>query len=109
MPQKSKAKAGECFAVSRVASSQALRDVYRSMPFLDFSAFISFLLRTLHSIKASSSKSVVLVSYAETVAPRKRRTTVQKVEAVRGMMTTPRSLPRDLLLYVLGFAWCWGT
>ncbi|CAE7662001.1 Lrrc8d, partial [Symbiodinium pilosum] len=30
---------------------RALRDVYRSMPFLDFSAFVSFLLRTLHSIK----------------------------------------------------------
>ena len=46
---------------------------------------------------------------AETVAPRKRRTTVQKVEAVRGTMTTPRSLPRDMQLYVLGFAWCWET
>ncbi|CAE7569066.1 lrrc39 [Symbiodinium natans] len=45
-PQRNRRQHSDELAVRR-----ALRDVYRSMPFLDFSAFISFLLRTLHSIK----------------------------------------------------------
>lgn len=45
-PQRNRRQQSDELSVRR-----ALRDVYRSMPFLDFSAFISFLLRTLHSIK----------------------------------------------------------
>mmetsp|Transcript_18967 Transcript_18967/g.35566 ORF Transcript_18967/g.35566 Transcript_18967/m.35566 type:complete len:918 (+) Transcript_18967:65-2818(+) len=43
--------------VDELAVRRALRDVYRSMPLLDFSAFINFLLRTLHSIKEDKGDS----------------------------------------------------
>lgn len=36
---------------SRVDLAEALRDVYRNMPFHEFSSFISFILRQLHAIR----------------------------------------------------------
>ena len=36
---------------SRVDLAEALRDVYRNMPFDEFSSFISFILRQLHAIR----------------------------------------------------------